>query len=115
MKELKAPSKELIKRILTEVDFEERLVGYLIRQRTGPTSITLYSFEEVVGLLCYPQPRINSIQLEEWIRVVMDDEELAEKIKEIIDKDISDQHKSLLVRDQMAMRLSQCNIIKLKT
>ena len=93
---------------MAEVGFEERLIGYRLRERSGPMSITPYSFEEVVGLLCDPHPRIDFNQLEVWIREVMGDEELAGKIKEVAREDISDQERAWRIRDLMGERLLQC-------
>lgn len=38
MGRLSKPSKDLSSRIMTDVGFEERLIGYRLRARTGPLS-----------------------------------------------------------------------------
>jgi hypothetical protein len=108
MEKLTFPSKRLAARILSEVGFEDRLMGYRLGERTGPMSIPLYSFEEVVGLLNEPHPRIDFNRLEEWVRDSMGDVELAGKIRDLLREDISDQDRSLRIRDLMALRLHQC-------
>lgn len=105
---LSKPSKELTLRILTEVGFKDRLIGYRLRERAGPMSITLYSFEEVVCLLNDPYPRIDFNQLEVWTRETMGDLELAGRIKEVVKKDISDQERLCQIRDLMEERSLQC-------
>ena len=107
MKKLTSPSKGLAARILTEVGFSERLIGYRLRERTGPMSITLYSFEEIVGLLNEPHPRIDFNLLEKWVRNTMGDLELAGKIRDVLNEDMSDQDKSAQIRDLMGLRLHQ--------
>jgi hypothetical protein len=109
MANLSVPSEGLVSRILSEVGFEERIIGYRLRERTGPISITLYSFEEVVGLLNDTHPRIDFNRLEKWIREVMGDRELAGKIKKVIDEDGSDQERTFRIRNLMGERLLQCN------
>ncbi len=108
MEKLTLPSKALATRILTEVGFEERLMGYRLHERTGAMSITLYSFEEVVGLLNGPHPRIDFNRLEKWVREIMGDLELAGKIRELLKEDMSDRDRSSGIRDLMALRLHQC-------
>lgn len=108
MKELKVPSRELAMRILSEVGFEDRLVGFSLRERTGPVPIIMYKFEEVVSLLNHPYPRMDFNELEEWIRKAMGDKEMAEQIAEAIKKGKSDQERSHLIKELMEERLRQC-------
>ena len=108
MGKLSEPSADLVSRVLNEVGFEDRLMGYRFRERTGPMSMTLYSFEEIVEFLNDPHPRIDFNRLEEWVREVMKDEELAGEINKIILRDDSDQKKSIQIRDMMGERLLQC-------
>ena len=106
--ELTSPSKDLAQRILNEVGFEDRLTGYRLRERTGVMTIQLYSFEEVVWLLNDPHPSLDFTRLEQWIRETMGDPELAGRIGDVIQEDISDQVRTLRIRDLMALRLYQC-------
>ena len=108
MEKLTFPSRALAARIATEVGFKERLMGHRLGERTGPMSIPLYSFEEVVGLLHEPNPRIDFNRLETWVRDTMGDVELAGKIRDLLREDISDRDRSLRIRDVMALRLHQC-------
>ena len=108
MEKLTFPSKALAARIVTEVGFEDRLMGYRLRERAGAMSIPLYSFEEVVGLLNEPHPRIDFNRLETWVRDTMGDVKLAGKIRDLLREDISDRDRSLRIRDLMALRLHQC-------
>jgi hypothetical protein len=105
MKKLLEPSKKLASRILTEVEFEDRLMGYRLRERTGPVAMTLYSFSEVVGLLNDPLPRIDFNRLAQWIREVMGDAELAGKIQEVIEEDCGQQERLWRIKDLMEERL----------
>ena len=98
-------------RILTEVAFENRLIGFSLRERSGPVPVTMYSFEEVVSLLKDPYPRLDFSELEIWVRKTMDDQELAEQIAEAIGKGKSDQNRSDRIRKLMEERLSQCKKI----
>jgi len=108
MGKLPRPSQGLAARILTEVGFEDRLIGYRFHMRLGAISTSLYSFEEVLNLLNDQHPRMDFVLLEKWIREVMGDVELAERIKAIARKDFSDQGKTYRIRDLMAERLGQC-------
>jgi hypothetical protein len=114
MNKLAFPSNALAARIVTEVGFQERLMGYRLSERAGPMSIPLYSFEEVVGLLHEPHPRIDFNRLEGWVRDTMGDVELAGKIRDLLQEDMSDQERSLRIRDLMALRLHQCMKSSLK-
>jgi hypothetical protein len=108
MIELTSPSKGLAKRILTEVGFEDRITGYRLRERTGIMTIRLYSFEEVVGLLNDPHPRLDFAHLQRWVSETMGDPELAGKIGNVIQEDTSEQIRTIRIRDLMAQRLYQC-------
>ena len=108
MKTLSEPSQALAIRILDEVGFEDRLIGYRFRERSGMMPVTLYSFEEVVALLMDSNPRIDFSRLENWLRKPVKDYELAERVKQVADQDISDQEKSELIRNLMIKRLLQC-------
>ena len=111
MDRLSEPTNALAKTILTEVGFEDRLIGYRLRERSGPMPMTLYSFEEVVILLSDSGPRIEFNRLERWLRETMADDELADRIKLLIDRDRSDYEKSVCIRNLMLERLIQCKKI----
>jgi hypothetical protein len=108
MGKLQEPSKNLAKRILTEVDFEDRLSGFNLRERAGAFPVTMYSFEEVVSLLNDPHPRLDFNELEGWVRKTMKDGELADQIADAINKGHSDQERTHFIKNLMEERLNQC-------
>lgn len=108
MEKLRDPSSKLAKKILTEVGFEDRFNGFILRERSGPMPVTMYSFEEVVSFLNEPHPRFDFNELEGWIRGTMSDEELAARIAETIKSGQSDQERFLRIKKVMKERLSQC-------
>ncbi len=112
MGKLQDPSRELAKRILTEVDFENRFNGFSLRERAGAVPITMYSFEEVVTLFNDRYPRLDFDQLEAWVRNIMGDKELASQIAEVVRDEQSNQEKSLRIRKLMEERLSQCKMLR---
>jgi hypothetical protein len=105
---LKKPSKKLAKRILREMDFENRLTGYSLRERSGPVPVTMYSFKEVVSLFNNPYPCLDFYELEGWVREAMGDTELSEQIAAAVRTGYSDQDRSLKIRALMEERLGQC-------
>lgn len=108
MSKLQDPSRELAKSILTEVNFENRLNGFSLRERAGAIPVTMYSFEEVISFLNDPYPRIDFNELEKWVIKTMGDEELAGQIAEGVRIGRSDQDRLLHIRKLMGERLSQC-------
>ena len=108
MGKLQDRSRELANKILTEVDFEDRLVGFSLRERSGPVPATMNRFEEVVALLNDPHPRLDFNELETWIRKTMRDEELADHIADAVRKENSDQNRSLHIKELLEERLDQC-------
>lgn len=108
MGKLRDPSQNLAKRILTEVDFGDRLNGFSLRERAGAIPVTMYSFEEVVFLLNDLHPRLDFIELETWVRKTMRDKELADQIADAVRKESSDQNRSLHIKKLMEERLIQC-------
>ena len=110
MDKLQGPSRELAKRILTEVGFEDRLEGFSLRERSGPIPVIMYRFEEVVALLNDPSPRLDFEELEGWIRSVMGDTELAKQIAIAIKQGNNDRERTYSIRDFMEERLNQCRM-----
>jgi len=108
MKELQRPSEDLAERMLAQVAFKDRLVGYQLHKRLGPTPVTLYSCGEVVGFLSGGFPQIKVNKLETWIRETLCDTELADGIRELKNSVLNDQEKLLRIRNLMAVRLVQC-------
>jgi hypothetical protein len=108
MQTLSTPDEQLAARVLREVDFEERLVGYRLRERTGPMPSSLYSFEEVVHLLGDKCPYVCLERLEQWVDSVTEDAELAAAIANVIDEETNDRDRMLRVKTLMGERLCQC-------
>jgi hypothetical protein len=108
MKNLSTPSKKVISLILQEVDFEDRLVAHSLHVRAGIKRLSLYSLEEVFALLHTPHPQIDFNRLTVWIRDVIEDEELAERIKVVLAQEANDHDKILQIRDLVGLRLVQC-------
>ncbi|MGD2094856.1 MAG: hypothetical protein PVH77_07610 [Phycisphaerales bacterium] len=108
MHSLSEPKEDLVFRIISEVQFEERLTGYRMRERAGAIRASMYSFEEVVHLLNDQFPYVNLKTLEKWIKEIIGDEELAETIAEVTEQENNDRDKLSRVRALMGERLCQC-------
>jgi hypothetical protein len=108
MSGLSEPNNDLVSCVTNKVRFEDRFIGYRMRERAGAFRTTAYSFEEVVYLLNDKFPQLNLKQLEKWIRVVIKDEELADGITETIEQKNSDLEKVSHVKMLMRERLCQC-------
>lgn len=108
MPTLSTPDKNLTARVLREVDFDQRLVGYRIRERTGPIPESLYSFEEVVHLLGDKCPYVSLEQLRQWVDSVTEDAELAAAMAAAIHEETNDRDRMLRVGTLMGERLCQC-------
>lgn len=108
MQRLAEPDDSLVSRVLNEVGFEDRLIGYRVRRRAGPIRASMYSFEEVVHLLNDGFPCLNLQELAEWIGTVIKDAELSARIKEAIELHSNDRDRMLSIRILMGQRLCQC-------
>ncbi len=108
MQQLTAPSRELALRIFREVDFKDRLIGRILHLRGGIRTRSIYTLEEAFLLLKEPLPQIDLTKLENWIRAVIKDGELADRIKEAIAQRIMEQGRLQLIRDLVGWRLIQC-------
>ena len=108
---LSKPSKQLVKRICTEVGFEDRLKGFRLRERKGMMPVTIYSFKELVTFLADPYPGIDLKHLHTWVDKVMADPELAQKIADVLDVDAGDFEKTARVKDLATYRFLQCERI----
>ena len=108
METLTTPSRELALRILDEVGFEDRITGSTIHVRAGIRTLSLYSLEEILMLLKEPFPQIDLDRLEGWIRTVIKDSELADKVKTVIAQKSNEQDTLTLIRDLVGIRLIQC-------
>ena len=108
---LSKPSEELVKRLLTRVGFNERIIGYRVNWSTGPMQVTLYSFKEAVSFLSNENARISPALLASWMREVHGDTELADKMDYAIEQGKNDKEKLELVGSIMEQRLRQCREI----
>ena len=108
MENLTAPSRDMALQLLDEVDFEDRLTGSTLHMRAGVRIVSLYSLEEVFLLLKEPYPQIDPAQLENWIRTILHDGELADSIKAITLEETGNQEILPCIRDLVGWRLIQC-------
>jgi len=102
------PSTKLARRVLSEVDYDQRIEGVRLRERAGMLLSTMYSFTELVGFLEDPYPRIDLEKLMHWTGSVIQDHELQAGIGDIIASDASEHEKIGNVRDLTRLRLFQC-------
>ena len=105
------PDKTLARRLLTEVDFDDRIQGYRLGKRTGALPITMYSFTEVAGFLSGTYTVMDYERLETWIRKVFGDHELAEKIRKVNLSGKNKPEKSRAIKELVVYRLVQCKKI----
>ena len=108
MEKISEPSRELVSLISREVDFKDRLIGSNLHERAGVKTIALYSLHELYMLLNKPYPQIDLHKMERWLRTVIKDEELAARIKTVMEQPGSDIDKLLQIRDLVGLRLTQC-------
>jgi len=108
MEKISEPSRELVSLISREVDFKDRLIGSNLHERAGVKTIALYSLHELYMLLNKPYPQIDLHKMERWLRTVIKDEELAARIKTVMEQPGSDFDKLLHIRDLVGLRLTQC-------
>ena len=100
-------NKELAKRIVTKVSFNDRFIAGRLRHHSGVKRITAYSFEEVIAFFSQEIPVIQFELLIQWIQEVIGDEELAKEITGIV-KQKRDYFKSLeKIKTLMTARLEQ--------
>ncbi len=108
MQTLSTPDEHLAARVLREVGFDQRLVGYRLRERTGPMPASLYSFEEVVHLLGDKFPYVSLERLQQWVETVTEDSELAAAIANLNQDKTNDRDRMLHIGTLMGERLCQC-------
>jgi len=108
MENLKAPSRDVALQLLDEVDFKDRLMASALHTRAGIRIVSLYSLEEVFLLLKEPYPQIDPAQLENWIRTIIRDGALADRIKAVIQQEAGNQDILHTIRDLVGWRLIQC-------
>lgn len=105
---LPQPSRTLAERMLSEVGFEDHLLGFRVRERSGPVPMKLYSCEELLGFLSDPFPQLDFAALQRWLATTMGDDELAQRIGELAAAPLTGQQRTHQLRDLLAERLLQC-------
>ena len=121
MTKLSEPSKELARRLLSEVDFEDRIVGVKIMWRAGNKVSSIYSFREAVDFLHTDSLEdllsmgtrssigfIDPDKLKRWVSDVLGDKELAEEMGKEIEKHNNYADMAKVIKQLMQQRLSQC-------
>ena len=110
MKKQPEVSESLATRICSKVSFKNRFIAGRLRHRAGVVRVTSYSFEEVIHLLNDHMPMVNFKALERWLREVMMDEELADKVAGTYDEDEEGNYLNTVRRIKVLMedRLEQC-------
>ena len=124
MTKLPEPSKDVATRILSEVDFDNRLIGFDMKPRAGNTPLSLYSFAEATNFLhvdgfdalTIPGAGgsvgyIDLAALQNWVNTVMGDKDLAEAIAETVKENESYHDQANAVKELLAERLHQCKEI----
>jgi hypothetical protein len=109
--QLNEPDVELVARIMSEVDFDHRLVGNRVRPRWGSIHADLYSVREVALLLSDKHPAIELDRLQEWIRTTIGDDELADRLGDVQTLHVSDRELLQRVRLLLDERLEQCRSV----
>jgi hypothetical protein len=108
MDNLNPPTPELISKILHEVDYKDRFIGSSMHERAGVKTVSIYNMKELLVFLNMRMPLIDLNQLELWIRLIIKDEHLANKLKFIFAEEISDLNKLQRIREVVRIRIGQC-------
>lgn len=110
MADLREPAKDLAQKIMEEVDFDRRLLGYRVNPRLGFIEVPLYSLGEVVELL-HDRAYIDPEKLETWIRDILGDHELAGRLRDRVAGGWPELSKLEPVRELLRRRILQCRKI----
>ena len=94
--ELSDVSRELATRLLSEVEFEDRLTGWQMRQMSGSEQRFIYGFQEALDFMKVPEfgelfspgaggsiGYLDFDELTKWVAEVLGDRQLAEAISEV--------------------------------
>jgi hypothetical protein len=124
MATLPEPSRTLAARLLSELEYEEQLVGYDMSSTSGSTRRVLYSMHEVCdfmrmegvddpmlrgggGIIGY----LDFAELCTWIGDVLGDQDLATAVTELTANDESYRDQLVAVRRLVRERLDQCEVM----
>jgi len=116
--ELSPPSPELAGKILSELRWEERIEGFIEAPMMGPMREYIFKFSDAARLLqadaSNPWSTRSGIfgyfefhELENWIRSVFGDQELADAVAAIAANDISLKERVEKIKSLMELRLRQ--------
>ena len=108
MKPLEKPSKSLASKILTELDFDNRITGYRLHRRMGHEMVDLYSFEEVIMFLFHDLSQVKIEKLGKWVENAFGDTELSERILRLDNEEPNYMEKLIKAKNLMWSRLGQC-------
>jgi hypothetical protein len=119
--ELSAISHELAGRVLREVDFENCLTGWSMRQMSGSRQTFIYSLQELADFMKISKldnpfspggggsiGYVDMAELRTWIRDVFGDEDLAEAIEKADSGAESYAQSALEAGKLIRRRLKQC-------
>jgi len=117
--QLSKPSKELAKRLLTQVGFKDRLIGYKMTPMQGNLEESIYSFKDANEFLWFDFGEfgvkssgsigyIDPIKLEKWIFEVFGDKELAEAIGKKTKESNNYKERLEAIKPLVEQRLKQC-------
>jgi len=122
--ELSDVSRELATRLLSEVEFDDRLTGWEMRQMSGSEQKFIYGFQEALDFMKIPEfgdlfspgaggsiGYLDFEELRKWIAEVLGDRELAEAISEVQAGTSSYAEGVSEVGALMNQRLKQCRQI----
>ena len=121
MVSLPEPSREVALRVVSEVDFEERLLGVKMRSMVGNQEHFIYSVKEVIEFLRMEHVEdlltpgskeyvgyIDLNILEKWVAEIIRDKDLAEAIKEESERSNNFKDQVTSIKALIAERFSQC-------
>ena len=107
---LAKPNRDLVSRVLNDVGYEGRLVGQRMHKRMGPLTITMYRFSEVVAFLRDEYTLLDLNELENWLKTIMRDNELADTVSDIIRTEPRHKERTQKIGTVLAERLNQCEV-----
>jgi hypothetical protein len=124
MSKLPEPSKDLASRLLSEREYEERLVGYEMSPATGNAQRSLYSLQEAYDFVKMGEMAdlllrgggaiigyLDLDELRQWVGDVLGDGDLAAAVSEAVAAGENYRDRLLEVRQLMRERLDQCRAV----
>lgn len=121
MQELNKPTPELAAKVMAEVEFPDRLVGYKMNPMSGYEQTSIYSLQECVPFLymddlgqLLAKGNAGSMgymdleTLQKWVGDVLGDTELSTALRKEMDAVESYREQIAPVRELIIKRLEQC-------